>query len=378
MKQIRAYRFRLYPNQEQEQRLSETLETCRRIYNSALAERIAAYRNEGRTLTYVEQAHALVVSKNDWQKRVHSQVLQDALRRLDDAYRRFFKARKTGKAHGFPRFKVPCRYNSFCYPYAGFRLLQEQGVLSLSKIGNVRVRCHRAIDGSIKTCTLVKDVDQWFVVLTVAVETDRPSAQLLDAVIGVDVGIENFATLSTGEVIKNARHVARSEKQIARHQRKLSRKKAGSRNREKARVRLARLYRRVRRRRDDFVHKASHRLATTYGMIVFEKLNIGGMVRSRRMSKQIEDAAWHRFIRYTTYKAESAGGCVELVNPRGTSQHCSGCGQSVPKGLSTRMHSCPSCGLVLHRDHNAAINIANLRAAGTVVPASGGCVRPTA
>lgn len=159
--------------------------------------------------------------------------------------------------------------------------------------------------------------------------------------------------------------------------RRLSKKKKGSKNRGKARVRVARMHRKIRRQRDDFLHKTSHGLAEKYGTIVFEKLNVAGMVKNHSLAKHITDAAWSRLITFTTYKASRAGGCVEEVDPRRTSQECSGCGEIVPKTLADRIHCCPHCGLVMDRDENAAINILGRNAVGTTGSyASGHDVRP--
>jgi putative transposase len=357
---MRAYRFRIYPNQEQEKALENTLTTCRHLYNSALAERIAAYKESGKSLSYVEQANALSANKNDWQKQVHSQVLQDTLKRLDKSFRRFFDALKTKKRCGFPRFKPMQRYHSFCYPQSGFKLTDNRKHITLSKIGKVKVRCHREIEGKVKTCALVKDIDEWFVVLTVENPLEIMSVSQPDSVIGIDVGISAFATLSNGESIPNPRHLKRSEKQLSKLQRHLSRKKKGSNNRNKQRLRVAKCHRAIKRQRNDFLHKVSHQIATTHGTIVFEKLNIKGMMRNHKLAKHIADASWNRLIEFTTYKAESAGGVVQTVNPKGTSQICSKCGCIVKKGLSVRVHDCPHCGVVLDRDHNAALNIKDL------------------
>lgn len=362
---MRAYRFRLFPNQAQGTALENTLTTCRHLYNSALNDRITTFKETGKGLSYVEQANALAANKNDWQLKVHSQVLQDTLKRLDKSFRRFFDARKQGKRCGFPRFKPVQRYQSFCYPQSGFKVSDDGKHITLSKIGTLRIKCHRAIEGKVKTCTLVKDIDQWFAVLTVE---ENPSVEPVlqpESIIGVDVGISKFAVLSNGEVFENPRHLKRSEKRLATLQRRLSRKKKGSRNRHKQWLQVARCHRAIKRQRNDFLHKVSHQLASTHGTIVFEKLNIKGMMRNRKLAKHIADASWNRLIELTTYKAASAGGVVQTVNPRGTSQACSKCGCVVKKDLSVRVHDCPHCGIVLDRDLNAALNIVTAGIAGS-------------
>jgi putative transposase len=368
---MRAYKFRLYPNKEQEDCLTSVLTTCRHTYNQALADRIAAYKEEGRSLSYIDQIKALTSTKNEYQQQVYTQVLQNAIHRIDKTFKNFFEGRKAGRKAGFPRFKPWQRYNSFCYPQLGFKLVNGNSAISLSKIGTIKVRCHREPEGRIKTCTVVREIDQWYVVLTAETELAHMACEFPDEVIGVDVGIEKFATLSNGEMIPNPRHTKRSEARLARLQRRMARKKKGSRNRNKARIAVAKCHRRIARQRNDFLHKVSRKLANTYGTIVFEKLNIKGMVRNHCLAKHISDAAWNRLALFTSYKVESTGGKVISVDPRGTSQVCSGCGAIVLKVLGVRVHRCPHCGLVIDRDENASINI---QTAGTAVSARGGRV----
>lgn len=175
--------------------------------------------------------------------------------------------------------------------------------------------------------------------------------------VGVDVGIKTFAVLSDGEFIENPRHFKKSEKKLSKEQRRLSRKVKKSKNRNKQRVKVARVHRKIRRQRKDFLHKVSKSLVENYGYIVFEKLNIRNMLRNHKLAKHISDASWGKLIEYTQYKAEEAGVEVKLVNPRNTSQNCSQCGKKVPKTLDVRMHKCPHCGLELDRDLNASYNI---------------------
>jgi len=357
----KAFKYRLYPTRKQVKRIRETLTTCRMLYNNALEQRISTYKETQESLTYYDQANALVTNKNDYQKQVHSQVLQNTLKRLDTSYGNFFhrvKERKLGKniKVGFPRFKPDQRYNSFCYPQSGFRLTNDCRRIKLSKIGDVRLIYSRPVEGKIKTCRVVRDVDQWFVVLTC--EQEQPQVtKSTNPTVGVDVGIKTFVVLSDGECVENPRHFKKSEQQLAKQQRRLSRKVKESQNRNKQRTKVARVHRKIRRQREDFLHKVSRSLVENYGCIVFENLNIKGMLRNHKLAKHISDCAWRKLIEYTTYKAEEAGVEVRLVNPKNTTQICSGCGELVPKTLADRIHCCPHCGLEVDRDLNAAINI---------------------
>lgn len=357
----KAFKYRLYPTRKQVKRLEETLTTCRMLYNNSLEQRISTYKETQESVTYCDQANALVKDKNEYQKQVHSQVLQETLKRLDTSFGNFFrrvKQKKSGKhiKVGFPRFKPAQRYNSFCYPQSGFKLTNDCRRIKLSKIGDIRLIYSRPTEGKIKTCRVVRDVDQWFVVLTC--EQGQPQVpKSTNPTVGVDVGIKTFAVLSDGECMENPRHFKKSEQQLSKQQRRLSRKVKGSQNRNKQRTKVARVHRKIRRQREDFLHKVSRNLVENYGCIVFEDLNIKGMLRNHKLAKHISDCAWRKLIEYTTYKAEEAGVEVRLVNPKNTTQICSGCGDVVPKTLADRIHCCPHCGLEVNRDLNAAINI---------------------
>jgi putative transposase len=229
------------------------------------------------------------------------------------------------------------------------------------------------IEGKIKTCAIVKDVDQWFVVLTCETATITPQKND-KPMIGVDVGIKSFCTMSDGSVVENPRTLVRSQKKLAQVQKRLSRKVKGSKRRNKQRIKVAKVHRKIRRQRDDFLHKTSTSLVKKYGTIVFEDLNIAGMMKNHCLAKHIGDASWNKLIQLTTYKAETSGGKVVLVDARGTSQLCSGCGQKVSKTLADRIHCCPSCGLVMDRDLNASHNIKS-RAGSVLTNAQGDDVR---
>lgn len=353
---MKSFKYRIVPNKRQEEALDATLTTCRYLYNNALAERINKYKEEKKSVSYVDQANFLSKTKNRWQKQVHSQVLQNTLKRLDTSFKRFFDGLKNGKRVGFPRFRNDQRFRSFLYPQSGFKVSPDGRSIKLSKIGTIRLKYSRPIEGKVKTCIVLKDVDQWFVILTC--ETPKQEiAPSTNPMIGIDVGISNFATLSDGTVIDNPKTLRNTAKKLAKEQRELSRKKKGSKRRQKQRIVVAKVHRKIRRQRDDFLHKTSTWLVQNYGTIVFEDLNISGMLKNHKLAKHIADCSWNKLVQMTTYKAENAGGQVILVNPRNTSQNCSGCGEKVSKTLADRIHCCPHCGLMMDRDLNAALNI---------------------
>ncbi len=348
----------MYPTKQQEAQLDLTLETCRHLYNLALADRKNAYEVEGVSQTYEDQAAMLTVEKKDGNfKGVFSQVLQDVLRRLDKSFKAFFRRIKAGEEPGHPRFKGKGWYKSFTYPQAGFKL--EGSKLTLSKIGSIRVFKHREVEGKIKTCTIKKDkLGHWYAILVTEIE-DVPQIEPKTA-IGVDVGLKSLVTLSTGKAIQYPKYYIKDEKKLAVAQRNLSRKKKGSSNRQKAKTKVARLHQKIQNHRDEFLHQISRKLADSADLIVFENLNIKGMLKNHRLAKHIQDHAWSKLIQFTQSKAAKAGKIVELVEARYTSQKCSQCGIMVPKTLAQRVHFCPNCGLEMDRDINASINIVTL------------------
>ncbi len=358
---MKAFQFRIYPNKNQEVKLNRTLTTCRKLYNDALAERKRQTElnnlckdfgvfpwGKPEWINYYDQANALTDNKNTFQQEIYSQVLQNTLKRVDRSFKNFFNG------FGYPRFQGRDRYNSFTYPQTGFGL--KSGKINLSKIGNINIIQHREIGGTIKTCTIKKDVNQWYAIFTT--ETEKIIEKVfVKTKIGIDVGVTSLLTLSNGEQIAAPKFLRLSESKLVRVQRELNRKNKGSTNKQKQRTKIAIVHRKIRNQRKDFAHKTSRMLVNTYDHIVFEDLNIKGMVQNHRLAKSISDAGWYQLISLTKSKAEYAGKIVEQVNARNTSQNCSQCGNPVPKNLSLRTHSCPLCGLVLDRDHNAAINI---------------------
>ncbi len=361
---IRAYVFRFYPSSLQRQRLEQTLELCRTLYNVGLEQRKYA-RNARQRISYHIQQNELPELKEEFTefRQVYSQVLQNVLRRVDMAFGNFYDrcARRRKGEHiraGYPRFKPAWRYNSFTYPQDGFKILPNGHVL-LSKIGELRVFMHRKLSGQIKTLTVKRDrVGDWFVIVTAILEDVAPIRP--KSALGVDVGLKNLVTLSSGEQVDPPKFLRNSELKLRLAQKALSHKALGSNNRIKARIKLARIHRKIGRQRDDFLHKLSKTLVGRTDLLVFENLRISDMAKNQKLAKSIRDASWGKLIRYASYKASSAGKRVELINPRDTTQRCSGCGSNVMKSLSERVHRCPTCGLLLDRDLNAAQNILNV------------------
>jgi putative transposase len=365
------------PTNKQIGTLEWTLRRCKELYNAALAERREAYLACGLSVSYRMQADQLPEIKQVREEYldIHSQVQQDVLKRVDKAMQAFFRRVMHGETPGYPRFKSGDRYDSFTYPQGGYAITGNR--LHLSKIGHIKIKLHREIKGKVKTCTIKREGEQWYVVFTSEYEFDaaatfHPSAEA----IGIDLGIHSFAVLSDGTYIENPRFYRHTEAKIKAAHQKIHRRKKGSHRRARAKQEVSRLYRKVRNRRRDFLHQASHKLVKRYGMLVFEDLPIenmtarpepkrdesgnylpNGAAAKGGLNKSILDAGWGQFVTLCSRKAEEAGGTVILVPPNDTSQQCSGCQRIVPKDLSARWHSCPHCGTELDRDHNAALNI---------------------
>jgi putative transposase len=349
-------KYRLYPTKRQIRLLDETLDICRQVYNQTLAHRKEAWETRQETLSLYETNAMLTQWKRERTtlSHVHSQVLQNAQERIDLAYKAFFRRVKAGETPGFPRFRGPGRYDSFTFKQSGFAV--HDGLLKVSKIGALRMVLHRPIEGTIKTVTIRRiPSGKWYACFSVAVEP-TPLPEVAQAA-GVDVGLRSFATLSTGEHIANPRFFRTDEKALGKAQRRLANTTKGTPARAKCRKVVAHIHERIANRRYDFCHQTARRLVNTHGILAFEALHSPHMMQHHRLAKSIADVAWGQFVRITADKAACAGRHVAHVDPRYTSQDCSRCGQRVPKSLSERQHRCPTCQLVMDRDHNAAINI---------------------
>jgi putative transposase len=361
----RVFRYRLYPTRAQDERMRWTLDRLRELYNAALEERREAYRRQGASLSgYGQMAELKAVREaRPEYSGLHVHVMQDAITRLDRAYRAFFRRIKTGEAPGFPRFRGRGRYRAFTYkdPTSKKHWLVAGGArIDLPKIGKVKVKPHRPIEGRLKQVSIVLDGDgHWYACMCCDEVPIRPLPNTGNSV-GVDVGITTFAALSDGELIENPRHRERAQASLCRAQRVVSRRRSKHSNRRrKAVAALSAAHAKVQRSRLDFHHKVSLGLVSRFDCIAVEDLNIKGLARGR-LAKQVNDAAWAQFLRILASKAECAGRELIRVNPRGTSQICSECGAEVRKDLGVRVHDCPHCGYRADRDVNAARNIHRL------------------
>lgn len=377
MVELRRYRYRLYPSKKQEMRLLNSFKICKEIHNILLSESKKLWT------TNKYEFNSLVVDIKttcpEYYYQTYSQVLQDVGDRLGNAFQNFFRTLKchNHKRKRYPRFKS--KVSSITYPQKGFKFSSNRRI-RVNKIGNTPIVLHRVPKGKIKTLTIKQNnTGQWFATFVCEIDANKVKHPSKEKV-GIDLGLENFATLSNGEVIKNPRFLIKSEKRLARLQRRMSKKKKGSANRKKAKLRLAKQYLKTSNQRFDFLHKSTNKLTKVYGLIAVETININNILKNNHyLTKSIYDASWSAFIRNLEYKAVTNGSKLIKVNPKNTSKTCSNCGFIVEMPLHKRKFLCSKCGLRLHRDHNSALKILNdaLSTAGQAgINACGDTIRP--
>ena len=382
----KTFKYQLDPTPEQAAKMDWTLWRCRELYNAALQERKEAWQQSGVSIGYYDQQNQLPAIKEvrPEYRDIHTHVLQDVVRRLDKAMQAFFRRVKNGEKPGYPRFQGRNRFHSFTYGEYGNGARLDGGLLSLSKIGRVRIRLHHLLEGIPKTVTISREADGWYACIACADVPCRP-LPLTGQETGIDVGLKVFLMTAEGTSVENPRHYRKAEKAIRCAQRRKDRRKHGSKRRKKAAKLLAKKYQKVKRQRLDFHHKTALALVRQYDTIYFEDLQVAhlskapeprpdpekpgayllnGASRKAGLNKSILDAGWYQFRIILAFKAENAGKQAVAVPPAYTTQDCSGvvpdgtpCGERIQKSLSIRTHICPSCGLVLDRDENAALNI---------------------
>jgi putative transposase len=380
---MKAFKYRIYPTRKQRDALQFTLNRNRELYNAALEERREAWHMSRVSVSYKMQSAQLPEIKElrPEYKEIYSQVLQDTLKRVDKAFKAFFKRCKEGNTAGFPRFQGYDRYDSFTYPQIEKlkgkpTVAIENGKVILPKIGHIKVKQHRPLEGKAKTCTIKREGEHWYVVFACEVEA-QTKLPYTDLPIGIDMGLKHFMTDSNGDVVDNPRFFRKSHGRLKKKQQRLSKRRNKSHRRKKSAQLVGKGHKTVRNQRRDFHHKEARILVETFETIVFEDLSMHHMVKRPKvkqdengtylhngaskkagLNKSILDAGWASFIELVKHKAEWAGVTVMQVDPKKTSQICSACGkEGEHKDLSVRTHVCIYCAVVLDRDHNAAVNI---------------------
>ncbi|HWQ20961.1 MAG TPA: transposase [Methanotrichaceae archaeon] len=354
-----SYKFLILPNKETARKLVEALDACRWLYNELL-EKINIARDEGRKLSTYETQNLIPNLKveNPKLNTVYSKVLQMVNYTLHSNIAGLAALKKRGKKVGHLRYKGEGWYNTLNYNQSGFKLDQDHGKLHLSKIGDTKIKLHQKIKGRIKAVVIKREGRNWYAI----VQADQEPTPLPETgrSVGIDVGLKAFAVDSDGNSIENPRYAEKSSKRLSKYQRKLARCKKGSNNRKEIKAKIHEIHGRINDQRDDFLHKLSRHYVNSYDNICIEDLDIKGLKEkghNTRMHRSIHDAAWAKFTFMLSYKAQSAGRKLILVDPRNTTQRCSNCGSIVRKELSDRVHECPYCGFVSDRDYNSSRNI---------------------
>lgn len=361
----KSYKFRIYPNKKQQKQIDITFSHCRYVYNYFLAQRISVYKETGKNVSQYEQSRELTKMRNAeetrWLAESDRSAYTYALRSLDTAYQNFFRGLKAGKRVGFPKFKSK-KSNRFSYTTQfvnnNIKILDNR--IQLPTLGLVKCRVSKQIQGRILFATVSKNPSGKYFVSICCTDIDIEPLPKTGKTIGIDLGIKHLAVDSNGVEYQNNKYLAKSEKKLARLQRRLSRKPSGSKRHEKARIKVARLHEHIANQRKDQLHKLTTQLVRENDIICIEDLNVAGMVRNRRLVKAISDVGMGEFRRQLQYKCGWYGkALVEIDRFYPSSQICSCCGYQNHnvKDLSIREWTCPNCGTHHDRDVNAAKNI---------------------
>lgn len=358
----KAYKYRIYPNKKQQILIAKTFGCCRFVYNQTLAYRKELYEKEKKSMSKFDCSNYMtrvLKARYDWLKEVDKFALTNAVFHMDSAYHKFFKEHA-----GFPKFKSK-RNNKKSYSTTfnnnNIEVSFENSKVKLPKLKLVKAKTHREFIGKIKSA-IISQVPSGKYFVSILVETECMPMESNGRMIGIDLGIKDLLITSDGEKFDNIRTTKKYENKLAKEQRKLAKKKKGSNNWNKQRIKVARIYEKIHNTRVDYLHKISHNLISENQVIVSESLSVSNMVQNHNLAKAISDASWYELTRQLGYKAEwNDRQYVKIGRFTKSSQPCHVCGYINPdtKDLSVREWTCPQCGTVHDRDVNAAINILN-------------------
>ncbi|MGM0770292.1 MAG: IS200/IS605 family element RNA-guided endonuclease TnpB [Halobacteriota archaeon] len=356
---LKAYKYRLYPNKEQEKKFLQHIGAGRFIYNWALEQKIKSYELDGKSVSRFTLNKMIPELKleHDWLKVINSQSLQGATLNLDNAFTKFFREKK-----GFPKFKSKKNpVQSFSVPQH-YKVDFENDKIKLPKIGWINAKLHHRFEGKEKTATVTgTSTGKYYISILVDDEKETPAKQSFDisTTVGVDVGIKDFVITSNGEKIDNPKYLKNSIIRLKVLQKRLSRKKKGSANRQKAKLAVAKLHERISNQRNDFQHKLSHKLISENQAIALESLNVNGMMKNHCLAQHIGDASWSSFVEKLEYKAKWYGKTILRIGQfEPSTKICNICGYYNKNiTLADRNWDCPGCNSNHDRDINAAINL---------------------
>ena len=362
---IRAYKFRIYPDEKRREAIDNTLVLSQQLYNALLDKTIETHKNNPNSKISQRVINQLMQNILKVDKRyyaLYSHVRVDIRNRILRTYQNFFrrcKEKKAGKVIkvGFPRFKSRDKYKSIMHIENNGSFSIEKGGLRISKIGKIKIEIHRSIEGKIKTLMIKKEAGKFYAIFTAIKEIKQTKIKDVNP-IGMDMGLNSFIAMSDGTKIQKPKFLQEKKKRLARWQRIVARRKKGSKRRARAKLKLQKEWAYVANESDDFTHKLSNKMVNLdHTSFAVENLNIQNIMKNHNLAQSIHNAAWNKFVRLLSYKAESAGMVVIEVNPKDTTKKCSTCGNMQSMPLSERTYNCNRCGLQMDRDINASINI---------------------
>ncbi|WP_292365212.1 MULTISPECIES: IS200/IS605 family element RNA-guided endonuclease TnpB [unclassified Methanoculleus] len=363
---LRRYQYRIYPTRAQEILIAKHLGCCRYVYNWALDRKNQAYHANGISLSGYDLIKELVPLKTEhpWLKEVNAQSLQQSIIHLARAFTNFFAGR--AEEPTFKKKHAP--EQTFTVPQS-YTVDFKQGTVKLPKIGGIKVKYHRTFVGTMKSATVIRrSTGRYFISIVVedGKKAPKPADPIPNQTVGIDLGLMHYAILSTGDAVANPKYLQNTQQRLAVLQRRLGRKQKGSKNRNKARFKVARCHQKIADQRWDFQHQLSSRLVRENQALAVESLNVGGMVKNHKLARAISDAGWGSFVSMLTYKCQEAGKPLLQVGMfNASSKTCSVCGyRKTDLTLKDREWTCPECGTHHDRDINAAINIKQFALAG--------------